>query len=247
MKLRFATWNLNTWINRRNRVPLEGCWRWAEENIGADVMILTEAPLEPPSPFQTNREWAIKPGGFPGRSGWGTLIVGRGVGVERLTELAGRTLDTKFPGSLTAARISLTNGLLVTVCGIYLPYRKESGGKFIGHPSNDLAALGDDFKVLRARNSDGLIIAGDFNHEHIITPRVMRKLGRGKKMIDVFAPEPRHTFRKENPPHDEYTLDYVFVDKGLRARVISTHGGFEDYPESARWSDHAPLVVDFDL
>jgi hypothetical protein len=35
--MRIATWNLNTWINRKNGIDNSTLWNWADDNLAADL------------------------------------------------------------------------------------------------------------------------------------------------------------------------------------------------------------------
>ena len=46
--MRIATWNLNTWVNRKNEIDNFTSWHWADDNLAADLVTLTEAATPPP-------------------------------------------------------------------------------------------------------------------------------------------------------------------------------------------------------
>lgn len=47
--MRIATWNLNTCINRKNGIDNSTLWKWANDNLAADLVVFTEAATPPPA------------------------------------------------------------------------------------------------------------------------------------------------------------------------------------------------------
>jgi len=251
MRVRIGTWNLNTWINRREGRSTDDCWRWAEKSLKADLLILTEAPTSPPT--FTGKRWsfAVRPGGFPRRGNWGTLIAGDAVEVRRLTHVGPDReveLDTRFPGSLTAAETHVNGRHFATVVGLYLPYRKNESRDFVGHPSKDLLELRPDLDAIGRHMDSSLIVAGDLNSEYRSIPRSLRGITpRRHRLCDPFAGLRLTTFRQDWPPHREFLVDYLYISRNIHRRIVSVSGGFQDFPDAADWSDHAPLVVEIDF
>lgn len=251
MGLRVATWNLNTWINRRGGRSTDDCWRWADENLKADLLVLTEAPTKPPTYSGERWSFAVRPGGFPRRGNWGTLIAGDKVDVRHLTHIGDDRdieLDTLFPGSLTAAETYVNGRYFATVVGLYLPYRKNGNREFIGHPSKDLVELRSDLEAIGRHMDTPLIVAGDLNTEYTVLPRSLRRITRRKhRLVDPFAGLQLTTFRQDWPPHREFRMDYTYVSRSLAQRITRVAGGFRDFPDAAEWSDHAPVLVEIDF
>lgn len=255
MKIRIATWNLNTWINRRDKgISNTQLWAWADENLAADVVIFTEAETPPPRTVTTAR-WttAHRPLGFPGVSKWGTVIAGRtesDVRVERITHVGPNEyeLDTKFPGTFTAADLFINDESIATIVGLHLRYRKDKAGNFVGHPGSDLDALKKDFEALFADRQQPLIIAGDFNEDMEDFPKVFKKLGKGDlSLVDAFAEQPQATFQQDWGERDWYRMDYVFLSKVLNNAVTVRMGGNVQFGSALEMSDHSPLLIELDL
>ena len=246
--MRIATWNLNTWQARKHGITNADSWVWAEENLNADLLILTEASI-PPS-MQSSEEWnyVFRPGGIPFRSGWGTVIAGKNLELRRINHIELEeefVIDQKYPGSLTAADAFLKGAYFATVIGIYLPFRKDRNKNFIGSPAQDLEELRDDaLRIYRSRR-ENLIIAGDFNHEHRGVPSSLKRITKRKHaLINSYSSSNLVTFRQEWPPHREFLLDYIFLSRNLGKKVVSFEGGLEAFPGALEFSDHAPLVVE---
>lgn len=248
MIVRVATWNLNTWITRaRKNIALDDVWEWADDNLRADLVIFTEAPIAPPA--SSGREWsfAVRPGGFPGRSKWGTIVAGDRVHVNRRTHVGDHELDRTFPGSLTVADTSIDGRPFATVVGLYLPYRKDASKTIISHPESDLHRMADDLRILQTDRDRSLVVAGDLNYEMRRIPSALRKLGRrGHRLVDPFASRKQTTFRQDWRNGKDFRMDYLFLSRDLARQVVSCRGGIADFPDSLQWSDHAPLVVDID-
>jgi exonuclease III len=245
--MRIATWNLNTWINRKNGIDNSTLWNWADDNLAADLVIFTEAATPPP-PAVRAQGWNVvhRPGGFPNRSSWGTLIAGRNMRVEHLTHVGKKKyeLDTKFPGSLTAADVWVNDEYFACVVGMYLPYRKDANKDFIGHPTSDLAELKDDFKNLLDHCDGQLIVAGDLNDIHYRQiPKPLNKLG----LVDPFKNYDHVTFRQDWDQEGIFLMDYIYVASELADRITAFSGGIDDFPDSMKISDHAPLLIEMNV
>jgi exonuclease III len=241
--MRIATWNLNTWINRKNGIDNSTLWNWADDNLAADLVIFTEAATPPP-PVVRARGWNVvhRPGGFPNRSSWGTLIAGRNLRVEHLTHVGKKKyeLDTKFPGSLTAADVWVDDEYFACVVGIYLPYRKDANKDFIGHPTLDLIEIKKDFKNIFTHCDGQLIVAGDLNDMHSCIPEPLGKLG----LVDPFEDYEHVTFRQDWDHDGTYRMDYIYLSPELADRITAFSGGIDDFPDSLNVSDHAPLLLE---
>lgn len=242
--MRIATWNLNTWINRKNGVSNDELWKWADENLEADIVVFTEAATPPPkSVFADGWSVAHRPGGFPNRSNWGTLVAARDMRVELLTQTsANHRLDCAFPGSLTAATVWDGTELVMCIVGLYLPYRKDAKKDFIGHPTSDLVSMKGDFEALRDEFGSSIIVAGDLNVPYTRVPGPLDGLG----FVDPFSGVRPITYRQDWDHDGLYTIDYIYLTKGLLQKLDGAVGGIDDFPTAFDVSDHAPLVVDLD-
>ena len=186
--------------------------------------------------------------------GLGTVIAGRtdsNVRVERITHVGRNNdyeLDTKFPGTFTAADLFVNDERFATIIGLHLRYRKDKSGTFIGHPGNDLDALKKDFEELFADRQLPLIIAGDFNEEMEEFPKVFKKLGKGElSLVDAFESQPQATFQQDWGERHWYLMDDRFISQGLNNAVTSRIGGNVQFSSALEMSDHSPLLIEFDL
>ena len=256
MKIRIATWNLNTWLNRRDKgISNSQLWQWADTHLTADVVIFTEAQTPPPRDV-IDGQWstAHRPEGFPGVSKWGTVIAARtssNVRVERITSIDGDkkyVLDSQFPGTFTAADLFVHDQCIATIVGLHLRYRKDKSGKFVGDPEDDLDALKKDFEHLHKDRQKPLIVAGDFNYDMDQMPWAFKKLGRGDlALVDTFEHQPQGTFEQDWGERHWFRLDYMFLSKTLNNQVSYRQGGNPEFPTALDVSDHAPLLVEIDV
>ena len=245
--MRIATWNLNTWINRKNGIDNSTLWNWADDNLAADLVIFTEAATPPP-PAVRAQGWNVvhRPGGFPNRSNWGTLIAGRNMRIEHLTHVGKKKyeLDTNFPGSLTAADVWVNDEYFACVVGLYLPYRKDAKKEFIGHPTSDLLTLKKDFQQILEHCDGSLIVAGDLNDMHYRTvPKPLGALG----LVDPFKNHDHVTFRQDWDHEGLFLMDYIYMTPRLADRITAFSGGMDDFPDAFSVSDHAPLLIEMNV
>ena len=253
MKLRIATWNLNTWLNRRDKgITNTQLWQWADTHLGADVVVFTEAETPPPSAVVAdNWTTAHRPLGFPGVSKWGTVIAGRtssNVHVRRIAHVGSHELDTQFPGTFTAADLFIGEQCVASVVGLHLRYRKNKDKEFIGHPESDLDKLKKDFVELLDDRGKPLIVAGDFNYDMEETPRVFNRIGKRKlKLVDAFENQPQATFEQDWGERNWFRMDYMFLSKMLDDCVTYRKSGNIDFSAALTMSDHSPLLIEIDV
>jgi len=240
------TFNLNTWKNRRKGLSDHYVLHWIMTKVAADIMILTEAPIPIPQTL-VNQGWEFvhRNGGMPGRTGWGTVIaVRRPFHAKHLTAVGpaqSHELDSRSPGQLTAAEIAINGECLFTAIGLHVRWRIGENDEFIGNPDYDLSLMEPDFQHLHEGGTRRLIIAGDLNQQVLQIPYSFRNL----RLKDPFLNRYTYTFKPERRNSPPRKLDYMFVDELLARNIIKLEGGFEDFPDSI--SDHAPLMVTFDL
>ena len=256
MRIKIATWNLNTWINRRDKgITNTELWKWADDHLGADVVVFTEAQTPPPRDV-IEGQWstAHRPDGFPGVSKWGTVIAARttsNVHVRRITHVGQNDsyeLDKLFPGTFTAADLFIGEHCIATVVGLHLRYRKDKNGKFIGHPEDDLDKLKKDFVELLEDRGLPLIVTGDFNYDMEEDPAIFRKVFKKESaLVDAFENQPQATFEQDWGERHWFRMDYMFVSKMLNDRITQRHGGNLEFPESLSMSDHSPLIIEIDF
>ena len=247
--MRIATWNLNTWINRKDGISNDQLWQWAEDNLGADIVIFTEAATPPPASIAQHGWTAVhRLGGIPNRSGWGTVIAARNLRIEHVTHVGKDRkyeLDTFFPGSLTAADVFVENDYFATVIGLYLPFRKNAEKIFIGDPARDLEAMNMDFVQLHLDRGANLIVAGDLNADYEEMPESLAELWSGKdELVDPFDGIEMDTYKQSWNDDGFFKMDYIYMSKQLAKKVASKKCGQKDFPTAFDISDHAPLLVE---
>ncbi|MEQ8208124.1 MAG: exodeoxyribonuclease III [Woeseia sp.] len=175
----------------------------------------------------------------------------RGLGISEFDD-EGRYLEVQLDG--------------LSVVSLYLPsgssgdLRQDVKFRFLDHFLPHL-------QKMKRRRSE-VIVCGDWNIAH---KKIDIKNWRGNQKNSGFLPEEREwmdhlfgkhefvdTFRVVNEEADQYTwwsnrgrawdnnvgwrIDYQIATPGLRDKVIAT-----DIFKDIRFSDHAPLTVDYDL
>ncbi len=244
------TQNIDWRAERLNGVTNADWERWAERELGADLMVLTEAQVRPPRAF-TEAGWTVacRPGGFPGTSGWGTAIVARGVTIRQFTRVGQNEqyeLDTHFPGTLVAADVWCRDTYFATIIGLHLRYRKNKAKKIISDPLMDIHSMLPDFKAILADRQAPLIIAGDLNVPLGDLPYEFQTLATGElALLDPFAQLNPMTFQQRDGGARS-KLDYIYLSRSLARKVIVRRGGINDFPQALALSDHAPLLVEID-
>lgn len=250
MKIKIATQNIDWQAERLDGVTNADWLRWAETQLGADLMILPEARVRPPRAF-TDAGWAVahRPGGFPGTSGWCTLIASRGMTIKRITHVGlndSYELDTHFPGSLVAADSWIDGKYFATIIGLHLRYRKDRK-KIIASPLTDLHSMLPDFKAILTDRKAPLIIAGDLNVPMYDLPYGFQNLATGDlALTDPFAQLNPETFQQREGGRSKSKMDYLYLSKTLARKVVARRGGINDFPGALALSDHAPLLVELD-
>jgi len=249
--IKIITFNMNTWQNRKKKCSNETILTWIMENLCPDIMILTEAAIPVPESL-IDAGWIVvhRPGGVPGRSGWGTVIAVRSsFNIRHITTAgvrAAHALDTNFPGHLTAADITLGDEYIATAVGLHLRYRynkNDKSRKWIDTAENDLATMKPDFQQIFNNGERRLIVAGDFNYQFLTMPFALWDLN----LVDPFSTLYPYTFQQFGPNSQPFKLDYIILDRHLGNKIVERKGGFKDFPTSRSVSDHAPLLVTIDL
>jgi len=129
--------------------------------------------------------------------------------------------------------------------GLYLSYRKNKARDFVGHPSQDLRRLKNDFELIYTHRKGPFIVASDLNDEHHVIPAPLSELGaNGTRLVDPFAGMSPKTFEQDWLSRRQFTLDYLYLSESLAGRVVSKRGGITDFPTAFGISDHAPLLVE---
>jgi endonuclease/exonuclease/phosphatase family metal-dependent hydrolase len=249
--IKIVTQNIDWQAERLDGVTNAHWLQWAGTNLGADLMILPEAYVRPPRAF-TDAGWAVafRPGGFPGTSGWCTLIAARGIAIRRITHVGPNDsyeLDTHFPGSLIAADSWIDGEYFATIIGLHVRYRKDKEGKFIGDPRQDLHTMLPDFGAILADRQAPLVIAGDLNVPMYDLPHGFQYLATGElALMDPFAQLNPMTFQHREGDRSQFKMDYLYLSKSLAQKVTERRGGINDFPTALALSDHAPLLLEID-
>ncbi len=250
---RIATWNTKQGVAPRQKDP--ELWRWIQETIAPDLIVLTEAK-PPKTGFPKDWSGIWVPGGVGNRRPFGTVIAGKNVELKS-TEFRRRStksLESRPNPAATFCVDVLRKGeLLLRVMGHY--------GLMLGD-KNGLDALDclnkevDD--VLREHSDTRFVVAGDFNLWPNYVVRDFEAIGM------ISATDLRKTFPTLRDPQSgtriwthkngakasdgmRQELDFIFISKDLKKKFVSTKGGVGDFPDAWDMSDHAPVAVDLDI
>ena len=259
--MRIATWNVNSLKARQERV---------EEWLGyaqPDVLCLQETKLSD----DTFPALAFSALGYDsahhGHGQWNGVAILSRVGIERVT--------TGFDGAVDPyegdARLVAASCAGVRVVSVYVPNGREVGTEFYDRKLEWLAAL-HDWLAATATPADPVVILGDFNvapedrdvwspkaftgATHVTEPEraAVRRLEEWG-LVDAF----RRAY-----PHDDRLFTYwdyrrgdfhehrgMRIDLVLASAPLADHTQWAVVDRNARKgkapSDHAPLVVDFDV
>ena len=257
--MRIATWNMKQVAPRK---PIEERWRWIEESINPDVIVLTEATI-PKSGLPDGWTAIWTEGGVGPNRRWGTIIAARNVeilpvdGVRHL--LRWHPVNFSWPAVGQVAEVVVNGTTWGTVIGLY-GITMDLDGRSVGHGSISVPQLLHEAAPF-IKTSENVIVAGDFNIWPSHKPRELDRLG----LVDLveLTAESRPalegckgcqmgtncghmwTHRNGNGPNAAVqNLDYIFSSRGLSENVGSVLGGIRDFPDAWDFSDHAPIVVE---
>jgi exonuclease III len=261
---RFATWNVGHAVHSRQ--PFEQQWDWFTDNVGADVVVLTEAK---PDYSQCGDGWSFvhKEGGIGGRRRWGTSIGAYDLTLRDVTNgvpgKGGFSIEHHYPGYVTIADLvdEEDGSPLITIVGVHAPLLDRNGNKLKWGGESVDVILEDLEGLIHSERGEMLIIAGDLNvHPAHIPPALY------ENFIDVveasassrepligcvncgMGDECGHlwTHRNGNSPNAAVqNIDYVFISEALGEIVVGVGGGDETFPEIWEYSDHSPVMVEF--
>lgn len=262
--LRIATWNTKQAVAPRK--PLDDLWRWIEDRIDPDVIVLTEARVpETAPPAGWSAFW--HPGGIGPRRRWGTVVAARGlelIDVATIShERAPVALQFRWPGTVVAADVVVNGSVWATVVGVYAITEDLEGAK-CGHGGHSLKrSLRDLQPLFSSDRAARLIVAGDFN---LLPARVAKRMPADlSDLIELTACDREPLVDCANCGGDQscghmwthkngggrnaavQQIDYVFASAALAKRVTRVYGGIRDFPEAWEHSDHAPVVAEFEL
>ena len=245
MKLTIATWNMR---GRRSNWPLVPL-------IGADVVLLQEAPPPPPQ-FEGTAHLAPFD---DGRRPWGTGIWARDLQIEPLPPSSSRRLPPTWPGTVAVAEIRAPSGGILTAVSVHAvgdhhPIRSRDDGystSTLHHALSDLTGyLADRSRHgrMRGHSLNRLILGGDLN----INPGWDQRKGNSAcrnalerieawGLTSVLPIQPDRTY--ETCPRAPYPqIDYLFVrdDDEVTAAVL-------DGDPFDPASDHRPVTARLEL
>jgi endonuclease/exonuclease/phosphatase family metal-dependent hydrolase len=249
---RIATWNTKQGVAPRQKEP--ELWRWIQETIEPDLIVLTEAK-PPKAGFPKDWRGIWVPGGVGNRRPFGTVIAGKNVEIKN-TEFRRRktkSLENRpNPAATFCVDVHRKGEVLCRVLGHYgLMLDSMDGRGALRLLYREL----DD--VIKEHGDKKLIVAGDFN----LWPDYLVGF---KDMGLTSVTDLRNSYPKLRSPESgsriwthkngpkasdgmRQELDFIFVSKDIKRNFISTRGGVGDFPDAWDMSDHAPVTVDLDI
>ena len=261
--MRIATWNLKQAVAPRR--PLDDLWRWAEQEVDADVMVLTEARVPKTGP---PAGWTAlwRAGGVGPRRTWATVVAARGVELVEVSSVrvSGSTVQLEFswPGVVVVADVLWRGVRWATVVGLY-GLTVDQDNISCGHGRYSSKRLFGELKpLLRSDRGDRVVVAGDLNLWPADVPSVVARLGL-VDLIEYTADEraPLHgcagceqgadcghlwTHRNGNSPNAAaQQIDYLFATRSMCDELGTVYGGVQHFTDAWAVSDHAPVVAEF--
>ena len=113
--MKIATWNLKQAVAPKNPLPL--LWKYAEENIEADVIVFTEAKVPKEGvPAGWTAVW--KSDGIGEHRRWGTVIEARN-GYELVDVTNGVSITHTWPGTVVITDVVKDGECVATIVGLY--------------------------------------------------------------------------------------------------------------------------------
>ena len=251
--LKIATWNTKQGVAPRQKEP--ELWRWIQETIDPDLIVLTEAKA-PKAGFPQGWSGIWVPGGVGNRRPWGTVIAGRNLELVK-TEFKRRKTKSEAnrpnPATTFCVDVRLDGDVFCRVMGHYgLMLNSMDGFDALRLLHREI----DD--VISEHGDKKLIVAGDFNNWPDYVVDSFRNIGL-TSVTDL-----RKTFPKLRDPQYgsriwthkngpkasdgmRQELDFMFISKDLKKKFVSTEGGVGDYPDAWDMSDHAPVTMAISL
>ena len=248
--LKIATWNTKQGVAPRQKEP--ELWRWMQETIAPDLIVLTEAKA-PKAGFPQGWSGIWVPGGVGNRRPWGTVIAGRNLELVK-TEFKRRKTKSEAnrpnPATTFCVGVRLDGEVFCRVMGHYGLMLDNMDGldalRLLHHELEDVISEHGDQKLL---------VAGDFNiwPDYVVGGFEDIGLKSVTDLRDSFptlrSPEcgSRIWTHKNGPKASDgmrQELDFIFISKDLKKKFVSTKGGVGDFPDAWEMSDHAPVTVD---
>lgn len=261
--MRVATWNMKQAVAPRR--PLDDLWLWAEREIRAEVVVLTEAKV-PKSGLPPGWTALWRAGGIGPRRTWGTVVAARGVELEEVTSvrIGGDTvpLDFSWPGVVVVADVLRQGVRWATIVGLYgLTVDRDNNNCGHGRFSSK-RLLRELTPLFNSDRGDRIVVAGDLNLWPVDVPPIVGRLGL-VDLIELTAAdrdplpgcsgcgrgaECGHlwTHRNGNSPNAAVQqIDFIFATRSMCNDLTSVTGGVQHFPDAWAVSDHAPVVAEF--
>lgn len=251
--IRVATWNTKQGVAPRQKEPV--LWDWIQDSIGADLIVLTEAKA-PKAGFPEGWSGVWTPGGVGKKRPWGTVVAGKGLHFQECEFKRRKSKndeDRPHPATSFAVDVFREDEFLLRIYGHYGLMLEQMDGfdALVGatHELND---------IIREHGPERLIFAGDFND----WPNSVRGWFKNLDMLSVtdlrkefpVLKDPVEGSRiwthKNGAKHTDgarQELDFIFISKDLKRKVVEIKGGVHDFPDAWEMSDHAPVVVTLNL
>ena len=247
---KIATWNTKQGVAPRKKEP--ELWKWIQETIAPDLIVLTEAK-PPRAGFPKDWYGVWVPGGVGNRRPFGTVIAGQSVELRNTEFRRRRTKSLEDrPNSATTFSVDVSRDgeFFLRVLGHY--------GLMLGDKNglDALKVLSNEVEdILHEHGDKRFVLAGDFNLWPDYVVGVFEGFGLTSvtNLRDSFPTlrDPMYGSRiwthKNGPKASNgrcQELDFIFISKELRDQIIGTNGGIDDFPDAWEMSDHAPVTAD---
>ena len=251
--LRIATWNTKQGVAPRQKEDV--LWSWIQNTIDADIIVLTEAKA-PKAGFPKGWTGIWVPGGVGKSRPWGTVIAAKNLDLQTCEFKRRKSkLEEDQPNPATSFTVDVfrNDEYILTVYGHYgLMLNNMDGVDAL------ITAYNEIQDIIREQGPERLICAGDFN----LWPNDVTGWFKNLEMLSVTNmrkdfpvlrdPEwgSRIWTHKNGAKHTDgarQELDFIFISKDLKRKVVDIKGGVHDFPDAWEMSDHAPVVVTLNL
>ncbi len=250
---RIATWNTKQGVGPRQKDP--ELWRWIQETIAPDLIVLTEAK-PPKAGFPKDWSGVWVPGGVGNRRPFGTVIAGKNVELKN-TEFRRRSTKSlenrPNPAATFCVDVLRKGEMLIRVMGHYgLMLDDKNGLDALDCLNKEV----DD--VLREHGDKRFVVAGDFNLWPNYVVGDFKEIGMTSvtdlRMSFPTLRDPQfgtriwtHKNGAKDSDGKRQELDFIFISKDLKKKFVATKGGVGDFPDAWDMSDHAPVAIDLDI
>jgi len=250
--IRVATWNMKQAVAPKK--PLPELWDWMESEIDPDVIVLTEARIPKDGlPDGWNAIWTT--GGIGPRRTWGTIVAARGFELKDAKFDRNPTRESDYisphPGTLHTVDIFSKGKVWATIVGAY-GYMPESKNGW-----SALDGIANECVDLLNSGNERVILAGDFNlwpqdlipivAENLVLVDLMGQVADLPVLAGAVGGSRIWTHKNGNSPNAaRQELDFIFASEEMLDEVDAVGGGIDDFQDAWDFSDHAPVVADFD-